>query len=120
MKNHPFSPKGPPSEYETLEKKKSTVLDNPDVELDPMQSVQRSGNLYYKLSHDFTVLKWVQLDFKLSANLDRNTLTVDNTHSTKDLKSTHFSVCNILNVAYPFTLLTKIFSISKAWVRCIV
>ncbi|KAI8927447.1 hypothetical protein BC831DRAFT_452397 [Entophlyctis helioformis] len=73
MRHHPLLPKPPPSEYERLEKKRSTVLDNPDLELEPMQSMQR-------------------LDYSLDPNLDRSTLTVDNTLSIKDLKSTHFTL----------------------------
>eukprot|EP00842_Homolaphlyctis_polyrhiza_P002598 jgi/Hompol1/3339/HPOL_001578-RA len=72
MKPHKLTAKPPPSEYETLERSKSTVLDYPDLELEPMQSVQKRG--------------------KLKDDLDRSTLIVDNTNSIKDLKSTHFTL----------------------------
>nr|KAJ3422737.1 hypothetical protein HK105_006607 [Polyrhizophydium stewartii] len=45
MKRHSLTSKPPPSEYESLEKSKSTVLDNPDLVLEPMQSVQRREQL---------------------------------------------------------------------------
>ncbi|EGF79934.1 expressed protein [Batrachochytrium dendrobatidis JAM81] len=75
MKKHPLGEKSSLSEYESLEKSRSTILDNPDLKLDPMQSIQRQ-------------------DFKLNDALDRLALKVDNTQSIKDLKSTHFTLGN--------------------------
>ncbi|KAJ3372780.1 hypothetical protein HDU91_002140 [Kappamyces sp. JEL0680] len=72
---HAAQAKPPQSEYESLEKTKSTVLDNPDLVLDRIQSVH-------------------QAEFSLSESLDRATLTFDNTISKKALNGTHFTLGN--------------------------
>ncbi|KAJ3273797.1 hypothetical protein HDV01_003924 [Terramyces sp. JEL0728] len=61
------------SEYELLEKTKSTVLDNPDLELDPMETVH-------------------QAEFKTRTEIDWNSLIFDNSVSKKALNGTHFSL----------------------------
>ena len=40
---HPPQPKPEETEYESLERKRSTVLDNPDLVLDPIQTVNQAG-----------------------------------------------------------------------------
>lgn len=44
--DHPTQGKRVQSLYETLEKTKSTVLDNPDLVLGPLQTVHQAGKLY--------------------------------------------------------------------------
>jgi hypothetical protein len=71
MVSHPPQPSRGQTEYEQLEKKKSTVVDYPDLKLEKMASVN-------------------QIEFALSNTLDRSTLTYDNSLSKKSLKETHF------------------------------
>jgi hypothetical protein len=75
MVSHPSQPNRQQTEYETLEKKKSSVLDNPDLVLDPIMTVN-------------------QAEYTLSDQLDRSTLIYDNSLSKKALKGTHFSLGN--------------------------
>ncbi|KAJ3311890.1 DNA-directed RNA polymerases I II and III subunit RPABC2 [Blyttiomyces sp. JEL0837] len=63
----------PVAEYERLDKKPSTVMDNPDGETQDMRSVQKC-------------------DYILDPNINRKTLTVDNEQTVRDLKSTHFTL----------------------------
>jgi hypothetical protein len=72
MVKHPFQ-KTEPVDYQLLEKKRSTVIDNPDLDLVPWESVQHQT-------------------YSMAKGIDQKTLTVDNIESVKDLKSTHFSV----------------------------
>ncbi|KAI8895174.1 hypothetical protein BC833DRAFT_602184 [Globomyces pollinis-pini] len=62
-------------EYETLEKTPSSVLDNPDLKLSPIQTVH-------------------QTEFILSDSLDRKSLIYDNKLSKKHLNGTHFTLGN--------------------------
>ncbi|KAH6564699.1 hypothetical protein BASA61_001003 [Batrachochytrium salamandrivorans] len=73
MKAHRLTEKPKITEYELLEKSKSSVLENPDIQIDKNESVQRR-------------------DFVLSETLDRSTLKFDNTESIKNLKSTNFTL----------------------------
>ncbi|KAJ3410154.1 hypothetical protein HDV05_004034 [Chytridiales sp. JEL 0842] len=65
----------PADEVNRPDKRKSTVLDNPDGEKPDLISFQKS-------------------DYIMPADLDRSKLIVDNTLTVKDLKSTHFSLGN--------------------------
>jgi hypothetical protein len=47
MVPHPIQPRPTQSEYETLEKTRSTVLDNPDLQLDPMMTVKQAGMYFF-------------------------------------------------------------------------
>jgi hypothetical protein len=78
MIEHPMENKREMTEYEVLEKKKSTVLDNPDLKLGPMQSVHKAV-------------------YQISSNLDRSSLTYDNTLSKEALTGTNFTV-DIINI----------------------
>jgi hypothetical protein len=75
MIGHPLQAGREQTEYEALEKKRSTVIDYPDLELEPMITVQ-------------------QVEFALKENLDRSTLVFDNSVSKKALKGTHFTLGN--------------------------
>ncbi|KAJ3322736.1 hypothetical protein HDV06_002787 [Boothiomyces sp. JEL0866] len=66
---HEYTLKNEHSEYELLEKTKSTVLDNPDLVLDPIQTVHQS-----------------EIDWK--------SLMFDNSVSKKALNGTHFTLGN--------------------------
>lgn len=98
--SHPNQPRPAQSDYEALEKSRSTVLDNPDLVLDPMQSVQQSGNS-------------VSLEFRLSQNLDRSNLIYDNTASKKALKGTHFSLGNESSMQSRSEYLTSFIQVSQ-------
>ena len=69
------------SEYEMLEKSKSTVLDNPDLLIEPLRSVHQEGNLQIFIE-----------EFRIPENLDWKSLMYDNTFSKKALNGTNFSV----------------------------
>ncbi|KAJ3258399.1 hypothetical protein HK103_003687 [Boothiomyces macroporosus] len=73
--SHPVGTKNEPSDYELLEKTKSSVLDNPDLVLDPIQTLHQS-------------------EFKPNAEIDWKSLMFDNSTSKKALNGTHFSLGN--------------------------
>ncbi|KAJ3217821.1 hypothetical protein HDU67_007238 [Dinochytrium kinnereticum] len=70
-----YRPLPPPSpvEFDALDNRKSTVLDNPDAEENEMISTK-------------------QADYIMPSDLDRRDLIVDNRATVKDLKSTHFTL----------------------------
>ncbi|KAJ3285409.1 hypothetical protein HDU79_007355 [Rhizoclosmatium sp. JEL0117] len=70
-----FGDNQPFVEIKKDEKKRSTVLDMPDGEKGADCSVQRA-------------------DYTMDPKLDRKTLTVDNSMTVKDLRSTHFTLGN--------------------------
>lgn len=72
---HPLPPKKEKCDYELLEKAPSTVMDNPDLVLESIQSVHRR-------------------EFQLPNTMDRHELTFDNTISKKALNGTHFTLGN--------------------------
>ena len=55
FKPHAILPKPPPSEYELLEKKQSTVLNNLDLELESIRSVQKSGRMNFYLKYKYVL-----------------------------------------------------------------
>lgn len=78
MVEHQMESKREMTEYELLERNKSSVLDNPDLKLGPMQSVHKAV-------------------YQISSNLDRSSLTYDNTLSKEALTGTNFTVI-IVNI----------------------
>lgn len=79
LKKHAVIPRGKPSDYEALEKKRSTVLDYPDLHPPPWQSAQQAA-------------------YSLQPDIDRSSLKYDNENSVKNLKMTHLSV-KLFNLA---------------------